>query len=57
MKDHVSIGAHARIAGRAGVMRDVDAKQSVAGIPAVPVREWHRQSLALAKMANRKCED
>lgn len=50
IRDHVSIGSHARIAGRAGVMRDVAAKQSVAGVPAMPVREWHRQTLALAKL-------
>jgi len=54
VKDHVTIGAHARIAGKSGVMRDVGAKESVAGTPAVPVREWHRQTLALAKMTSRK---
>ena len=30
--------------------------ESVAGTPAVPVREWHRQTLALEKMAQRKME-
>lgn len=53
VKDHVTIGSRARIAGRAGVMRDVGEKESVAGLPAVPVREWHRQTLALAKMTRR----
>jgi len=53
VKDHVTIGSHARIAGRAGVMRDVGEKQSVAGIPAVPVRDWHRQTLALSKLAKK----
>jgi UDP-3-O-[3-hydroxymyristoyl] glucosamine N-acyltransferase len=54
ISDHVTIGSHARIAGRAGVMRDVAAKQTVAGTPAVPVREWHRQTLALEKMTSKK---
>jgi UDP-3-O-[3-hydroxymyristoyl] glucosamine N-acyltransferase len=53
VKDHVTIGAHARIAGRAGVMRDVGAKESVAGTPAVPVRDWHRQTLALEKLTQK----
>jgi len=53
VKDHVTIGAHARIAGKSGVMRDVGAKESVAGTPAVPVREWHRQTLALEKLTHK----
>jgi UDP-3-O-[3-hydroxymyristoyl] glucosamine N-acyltransferase len=53
VKDHVTIGSRARIAGRAGVMRDVAAGESVAGTPAVPVREWHRQTLALKKMSRK----
>ncbi len=56
VKDHVTVGDGARVAGRAGVMRDVAAKESVAGIPAVPVREWHRQTLAIEKMGKRKGE-
>lgn len=56
VKDHVTVGAHARIAGKSGVMRDVGTKESVAGTPAVPVREWHRQTLALAKMTSRKTD-
>lgn len=54
VKDHVTVGSHARIAGRTGVMRDVAANESVAGLPAVPVREWHRQSVAIAKLGKRK---
>jgi UDP-3-O-[3-hydroxymyristoyl] glucosamine N-acyltransferase len=54
IKDHLTVGSYAKIAGKAGVMRDVAAKESVAGLPAVPVRDWHRQTLALAKMSSRK---
>jgi UDP-3-O-[3-hydroxymyristoyl] glucosamine N-acyltransferase len=54
VKDHVTIGSHARIAGKSGVMRDVGEKISVAGVPAVPVREWHRQTLALEKIGKPK---
>lgn len=53
-KDHVTVGSHAKIAGRSGVTRDVPEHESVAGFPAVPVREWHRQSLAIAKIGKHK---
>jgi UDP-3-O-[3-hydroxymyristoyl] glucosamine N-acyltransferase len=53
ISDHVTVGSNARIAGRSGVMRDVAAGETVAGYPAVPVRQWHRQTLALAQSARR----
>lgn len=54
IKDHVTVGSHARIAGRAGVMRDIAPHETVAGLPAVPVRQWHRQTLALEKLTDKK---
>ncbi len=53
--DHLSIGSGAKIAGKSGVMRDVAAGETVAGYPAVPVRQWHRQTAALAKLVFRAC--
>jgi UDP-3-O-[3-hydroxymyristoyl] glucosamine N-acyltransferase len=57
IKDHITIGSQARIAGCAGVMRDVAAKESVGGLPAVPARQWHRQTLTLGKMASAKSSE
>jgi UDP-3-O-[3-hydroxymyristoyl] glucosamine N-acyltransferase len=54
IKDHLTVGSHARIAGRAGVMRDVAPNETVAGLPAVPVRQWHRQTLALEKLSGKE---
>jgi UDP-3-O-[3-hydroxymyristoyl] glucosamine N-acyltransferase len=51
ISDHLTIGAGARIAGKSGVMRDVGPGATVAGYPAVPVRQWHRQSASLARLA------
>lgn len=54
---HISIGDGARIAGMTGVARDVAPMQAVAGIPAVPIRQWHKANSKIAKMLNIKSED
>lgn len=51
INDHLVIGSNARIAGNSGVMRDVAEGQAVAGYPAVPVRQWHRQTLGMARLS------
>jgi UDP-3-O-[3-hydroxymyristoyl] glucosamine N-acyltransferase len=53
INDHLTIGSGARVAGKSGVMRDVDAGETVAGYPAVPVRQWHRQTVGLKRLAAR----
>ena len=54
ISDHLTIGTGAKIAGKSGVARDVAPGETVAGYPAIPVRQWHRQSAALAKLAQKK---
>jgi len=51
INDHVTVGSDARIAGKSGVMRDVAPGEAVGGYPAMPIRQWHRQTLALAHLA------
>lgn len=51
---HLKVGDHVQIAAQAGLMRDVDSGQKVAGSPAVPVRQWHRQTVSLARLAKGK---
>jgi UDP-3-O-[3-hydroxymyristoyl] glucosamine N-acyltransferase len=53
ISDHIKIGSGARIAGKSGVMRDVEPGQSVGGSPAVPIRQWHRQTGALDRLSRR----
>jgi UDP-3-O-[3-hydroxymyristoyl] glucosamine N-acyltransferase len=53
ISDHVTVGNGAKIAGKSGVMRDVAAGETVAGYPAIPVRQWHRQSVALSRLAKK----
>ncbi|HXC54413.1 MAG TPA: UDP-3-O-(3-hydroxymyristoyl)glucosamine N-acyltransferase [Rhizomicrobium sp.] len=54
VSDHLTVGAGARLAAKAGVTRDVAAGETVGGYPAMPVKEWHRQTIALKKLAARK---
>jgi UDP-3-O-[3-hydroxymyristoyl] glucosamine N-acyltransferase len=54
LSDHLKLGKGARVAAQGGVMRDIEAGGVVGGSPAVPIRQWHRQTLALARLARRK---
>jgi UDP-3-O-[3-hydroxymyristoyl] glucosamine N-acyltransferase len=54
VSDHLTIGAGARLAAKAGVTRDVAPGETVGGYPAMPVREWHRQTVTLKNRASRK---
>ncbi len=53
---HLRIGPGAKIAAQAGVMADIPAGESYGGSPAVPVKDWHRQTVALARLIRRKKE-
>lgn len=49
--DHVTIGSRVKIVAQSGIIRDIPDGETVGGSPALPVREWHRQTVALAKLA------
>ena len=51
---HLKIGKGARIAAQSGVMRDVPAGATVCGAPAVPLRQFFRQTAAVARLARQK---
>ncbi len=53
ISEHLTIGDGARFAGQSGVMRDVPAKTDMAGSPCVPVREWHKQTIALKRLTSK----
>jgi UDP-3-O-[3-hydroxymyristoyl] glucosamine N-acyltransferase len=46
---HLYVGDGARIAGMSGVIRDVESKSVMAGIPVMPIKKWHRINLFLQK--------
>lgn len=51
--DHLKIGSNVRIAGKTGVAKDIADGEVVGGYPGVPIRQWHRQNLALAGLARK----
>lgn len=49
--DHVCIGSRVKIVAQSGIIRDIPDGETVGGSPALPVREWHRQTVAVARLA------
>jgi UDP-3-O-[3-hydroxymyristoyl] glucosamine N-acyltransferase len=50
---HLNIGDGVKIAAQSGVMRDIAKGDTVAGSPSVSVRDWHRQTIAIRKLAEK----
>lgn len=48
---HLTIASGTRIAAQSGVMRSVEKAMDIGGAPAMPSREWHRQTLAIKNLA------
>ncbi|MBM3590669.1 MAG: UDP-3-O-(3-hydroxymyristoyl)glucosamine N-acyltransferase [Alphaproteobacteria bacterium] len=51
---HIRVGDGAKIAGMSGVMRDVEPKSAIAGIPVLPIKKWHRLNIELQKLIDKK---
>lgn len=47
---HLAIGDGVKIAAQSGLMRNVNAGETVAGSPAIAVRDWHKQTIALQRL-------
>jgi len=50
---HLNVGDGVKIAAQSGVMRDIAKGETVAGYPCVAVKDWHRQTIALKKLAEK----
>ena len=51
---HIKIGAGAKIAAKSGIMADIPPGASYGGYPAVPVVDWHRQTIAISRLIKPK---
>ena len=53
ISDHVHVGDRVRLAGLSGVTKDLEAGHDYGGIPARPIRDWHRQMAYLSKVTRK----
>jgi UDP-3-O-[3-hydroxymyristoyl] glucosamine N-acyltransferase len=51
--DHVTVGDRVRLAGLAGVAQDLEGGRDYGGLPARPIRQWHRENALLAGLAKK----
>ena len=51
--DHLTVGDRARLAGLSGVAYDLEGGRDYGGIPARPIREWHKETALVAKLARK----
>ncbi len=51
---HIKVGDGVKIAGQSGVIRDIPPGTTFGGTPAVPIKEWHRQTSALTNLIRAK---
>lgn len=51
---HLKIGAGVKIAAKSGVMNDIPSGASYGGAPAIPVVDWHRQTIAISRLIKSK---
>ena len=50
---HLTIGDGVKIAAQSGLMRDGAPGETISGSPAIPIREWHKQTIALQKLTKK----
>ena len=48
---HIKIGRKVTLAARGGIIRDVKDGEVLGGTPAVPIRQWHKQTAILKKLS------
>ena len=51
---HLKIGNNVRIAAKSGVMKNIEDGMTVGGVPSVPINDWHRQTIVLKKLINKR---
>lgn len=51
---HITIADGVQIAGQGGVIQDIKERGIMGGTPAVPIRDWHKQSIIMKKLVKDK---
>ncbi|MBV8938526.1 MAG: UDP-3-O-(3-hydroxymyristoyl)glucosamine N-acyltransferase [Alphaproteobacteria bacterium] len=50
---HTTVGKGAKVAARSGIMHDIPPGETWGGAPAIPIRQFHRQTAAIARLAKK----
>jgi len=53
LSGHITLGAGVKVIGQSGVMHNLAAGGTYGGSPAVPARDWHRQTVLLAQLTKK----
>jgi len=51
---HINITDNVQISGQGGVLKDIKEAGIMGGSPAVPIRDWHRQTIMMKKLITKK---
>jgi UDP-3-O-[3-hydroxymyristoyl] glucosamine N-acyltransferase len=51
---HLTVGSQVQVAAQSGITYDIADKMVVGGTPAVPIKDWHRQTIILKKLVKNK---
>lgn len=51
---HIVLGDKVQVAAKAGVIKDVESGVTVGGFPAVPIRDWHKQSVIMKQLTKKR---
>lgn len=51
---HINITDQVQIAGQGGVIQDINSSGIYGGTPAVPIKDWHRQTITIKNLINKK---
>jgi UDP-3-O-[3-hydroxymyristoyl] glucosamine N-acyltransferase len=54
---HLKVGSGVRLAAKSGVMNDLPNGASYGGYPAIPIKDWHRQTVAVSRLIKHKKEE
>jgi UDP-3-O-[3-hydroxymyristoyl] glucosamine N-acyltransferase len=50
---HLKITNGVHVAGKSGIIKDVNEPGIIGGIPAMPITDWHKQTIAIRKLIKR----
>ncbi len=54
LSGHITLGDQVHVAAQSGVIKNVEQGVTVGGYPAVPIKDWHKQSVIMKHCVNRK---